>query len=553
MSFDRTSPGRWGLLVAAGCLALLALGPVYDTNDDPAMIGLLAAAAGGKSFDVSYLGSPLSAGLTSLYAAAPAAPWYGLLMVSCNALSAGLWGALIASGPIRPALRIAATGGLLVGYSYLMLRVNFMAAAFSLFLAATAWLWKLQIERRAVRWRQGWLGAALGLAYLIRPSLQPLLLFFALPCLVVSTGRCNLRRLLLVGLPAGALILAAIAGEHRRLEKPGASALAAFNKARSLLVDIPRDPTPQALAAAGWSRGDYEMAVRFGMYDEELYRVERIRAFIAQAKQAPWIERYASTARAYLLGRFHLLCLATLLCVLWLLRDGGTGAGRENHLPTAARALVWTWLAAGSLLLAANRFPPRVFVPLYLYLGAIALLVPPPLPRAALPRPPRALGLAAIGALLCFAVVFWVTDARAGRARLAADARELASGAGAAGPGAIFMPVGVLLETQYTGVLAAQPPPPAVRVAPAGWVVATPAFGDFLTRTGFASGHEFMRGLAADPRVVFVVRRSHRDDAQRLVEYLNTRYAPGKHLKIEPLPPPADGPTFLFFTVKATL
>lgn len=554
MNSDGTASARWGVLVAVCCLALLAFGPVYDTNDDPAMIELLSGSAGGKTLDVTYLGSPLSTALRRLYAAAPAAPWYGLFVESCNIFSAGLWAALIAACPARPALRLAATAGLLVGYGYLLLRVNFMAAAFSLFLAGTTWLWKLQLEQRALRWRQGWLGVALGLGYMLRPSLQLLLLFFLLPCLVVSLGRRNLLRLLLVGVPAGALILATVIGDHRRLEEPGAKALATFNKARSFLVDIPRDPTPAALAAAGWTRGDYDMAVRFGMYDEELYLVERVRAFLAQAGQAPWVDRYSRTARAYLLGRFHLLCLATLLCVTWLMRAGGGGAGGANHPHVATRALVWVWVAAGVLVLVANRFPPRVFVPLYLYLGALAILVPPPLPRIALARSvsstARTAALGVVASLLCFSLLFWLVDARAGRMRLETDSRELAAGAVAAGPDAILVPVGLILETQYTGVLAPATRTAAARTAPGGWVVATPALGDFLTKTGFVSGHAFMRGLVHDRRMVFVVRRARQGDALWLVERLNERYAPGEHLGIEPLSPAAAGPGFLFFRIR---
>ena len=557
MSLERRSPARWGLLVAACCLALLALGPVYDTNDDPAMIGLLSGHAVGKAFDVTFLGSPLSAALKSMYAAAPAVPWYGLAMESCAIFSAGLWAALIAACPARPAERLAATAGLLVGYSYLVLRVNFMAVSFSLFLAGTAWLWKLQIEGRALRWRQGWLGVAMGLGCVIRPSLQLLMLFFALPCLGVSLGARNLRRLLLVGVPAGALILATAAGDHRLLEGPEARALSSFNTARSLLVDIPHNPTAAALAAADWSRGDYEMAVRFGMYDDELYGVERIHAFLAQAVQAPRVERYAATARAYLLGRFHLLCLGTLLCVLWLMRAGTGGAGGATLLPFPTRALVWGWVAAGTLALIVNRFPPRVFVPLYLYLGALALLVPPPLPRGALARsasgPARTFALCAVAALLCFTLAFWLADARAGRARLAADSQELAAGTAAAGPGAILVPVGPLLESQYQGALAAAAPPAAALTAPAGWVVATPALGEFLARAGFASGQAFMRSLVSDRRIVFVVRRSLLSDAQWLLERLNERYAPGERLEIAPVGSSGQGSGFLFFRMREVL
>ena len=375
---------------------------------------------------------------------------------------------------------------------------------------------------------------------MIRPSLQLLLLFFALPCLVVSLGARNLRRLLLVGIPAAALILATVAGDHLRLEMPGALALATFNKARSLLVDIPRDPTPAALAAAGWSRGDYEMAVRFGMYDEELYQVG--------SESAPsWRRRARRRGSSGMRARPATISSAgstSSVSRRFCASSGSCGPGPAARQARTARRSPPAHSSGrgsprGPSRWSSIRFPPRVFVPLYFYLGALAILAPPPLPRFSLgvpaSGPARTVALGAVAALLCFSMVFWLADARAGRARLEADARELAAGAAAAGPDAILVPVGQLLETQYAGALTPGTFQVTALIAPAGWVVATPAFGDFLARAGFASGHAFMRGLVLDRRMVFVVRRSRQGDAQWLIERLNERYAPGARLGIEPL------------------
>lgn len=543
----KPSPVGWGLLVAACCVALLALGPVYDTNDDPAIVELLAAGLGAP-----FLGKPLNLALLWLYAAAPGVPWYGLLIEGCAIVSAGLWAGLLASCRPAPALRRGATAGLLVGCSYLVLRVNFMAAAFSLFLAATAWLWKKQIDGSRVRWSEAWIGLALGAAHLVRPSLQWLMLFFALPVLAVSVTGRNLRRLLVIAVPAGALILASALGEPRRSADPEAKALAGLDRARSLLVDVPRDPGPRALAAAGWSPGDYEVAVRFGVYDEQLYSVARIRAFVAETGWGLRPDRLLQTSRTYLLGRFHLVCVAALSCVLWLRWSAGGALARP--LPVATRALTWGWLLAGTLALAVVRFPPRAFVPLYAYLGALALLLPPrtPAPRAAGPAR-RAASAAALGALavaLGSVLAYWHLDARSGMARLAADRREFDTAARALAADAILVPVGQLMETQYGGALS--PPPAGARpeMPPAGWVAATPALGRFLKRNGFADGRTFMAALVQDPRVVFVVRRSLSGDVSWLLERLEQRYAPGAGLSIEPLGPPADGPRLLYFRVR---
>jgi hypothetical protein len=292
------------------------------------------------------------------------------------------------------------------------------------------------------------------------------MLFFALPCLGLLLRVRALRRLALIGVPAAALIVATSAGTAARLATPEARELAAFNLARSLLVDIPSDPVPAALAAAGWSRGDYETAHGFGVYDEDIFSVPRIHAFLANAGGAGWLERRLRTVRTYLLGRFHLLCLAALLCVAWLGRAGG-GAPNAAGAPPLGRVLVWLWLGGGTLALAATRFPPRAFVPLYLFLGALWLMAPP-IAAVVPPRPrvPAALAAATVVVLLAAALAFWIRDARVGTARLAAESRELAVATAGLDADAIIVPAGPLLELQYSGALSATRPIPAAARMP---------------------------------------------------------------------------------------
>jgi hypothetical protein len=187
----------------------------------------------------------------------------------------------------------------------------------------------------------------------------------------------------------------------------------------------------------------------------------------------------------------------------------------------------------------------------------LAFLIPPPFPRARSPRPARgaalAAGLGVLAALLCFVLAFWYTDGRSGKAKLAADSGEFAAGAGSLGTDAIIVPVGPLLDVQYADALAAPRTEALLRMPPSGWVVATPALGEFLKQNGFASGRAFMQGLVTDRRVVFVVRRALRHEAEWLVGQLNERYAPGERLVLEPLEPlgpPAGGPGYLFFRIR---
>ena len=530
----RSRPWPWVLLA---CAALLSLGPVYETNDDPAMALLLSGQLEGQVFDPLYLGRPFSAVLAQLYRWFPAVPWYGLVLESCALAAVLLWAGLVICRTADSRGRRAALAGLLLPCGYFLLRLNFLSTALALFGASLAWVWALHEESRPVLLRHAWLGVAMGLAYVIRPSLRWLMVFLALPCLARLVRRGDFKRLLVVALP-GLLLFAVTAGADRlSLRDPARRARVDFNWTRSSLVDEARTPSPEALAAAGWSETDYQVAVRQWLHDETIFGVERMRAFVANAVPCGRLTHAVANIKAHLSNRFHLLAVLNTLAFLVCFLAAGRGPRQGgSRLPAL---LLWGYYAGGVLLLMAIRFPPRVFVPLYLYLAALVL------PRPSVAEPGRRLGAllrtaAAVGAVCCgvFAVAHFCRDGREGIRRLQARRAELTRRVPALGADRIVVLNGAL-ETSYTPVFRNPTPPAGVRVVPGGWLMGSSVYPFFLRQAGFDSGRAMVLALVTQGRGIFVTAPGA--EAGLLLRHFNEHYAEGGRLVMEPADLPADG------------
>jgi len=549
---ERASSGRakWILLALVCTVALLGLGPVYDTDDDLGMISLLSGYFRGRSFDAVFLSHALSAALIRLYRAFPRLPWYGLLLETCNGLSAALWMGLIVACLRRTVDRLAAGAALLTGYGYLLLRLNFMAVALSLFFAGLTWLWKLQIERRPVRWFHALPGLAPALAHFIRPGLWILMVFFALPLLAVSCHRRNLRRLALAVLPAAALMIWTWNSHRAFWAAPAQRAYFAFNWARTSLHDVPHICTPAARDAAGWSEADYRMAMRQWLHDEQIFATDRIHRFLAHAAKARTLARYARTARLYLFSRYHLLCLVTLGCCLAALGPAALGRARPGP---ARRTVIWGWLLAGVFGLLVTRLPPRAFVPLYIHLGVLSAVLPPfrVAPRTPGPaaRAVRGTALAVIVLGAATATGFWLRDARAGLQRREARYDELVSALGPLGEDLVPAGLGYLYESRYTPVFEPAARRHAVCLLPRGWMLRSPAYYHYLRSAGAGTGREMVRSLIGNPRAIWIVPREHRAGTDDLLAHLNEHYADGGVLRAEPDPRVPASESYRFFRI----
>jgi hypothetical protein len=552
-----TAGGRtlcWVAVSIALCLALFGTGATFETDDDPAMEGLLSGRAYGCSFDAVFLGHNLSSLLMRCYGALPGVPWYGLFLETVTMISTVLWTLLIVRRLRNPLHTAAALAGFFAVHQYLLLRLNFMGTALSLFLAAAAWLAKLQVEGGPLRLRQGWIGLAMGLSYMIRPTLGQLVLFFGAPCLALSLNRRAAARLAYVAAVAGVIVIWTGQAERGWLETPANRLYAEFNAVRGAFVDRPHTCTREALHAAGWSHTDYRAAMQSWFYDEDLFSVARFQRFLLAAGRGEAMATRLRTACGHLLKPYHLLCLAVLLfCPAFLWLDRACGDGPSRPVPLLVPFGVWAWLLLGVLLLMAYRFPPRAYVPIYTYMAVLALWVPLPLFRASPPRTPprwaRVPAVAAMAGLMVFVAVFRAGAAREARERDLLHERDFASSVlSRFDEETLFVPLSPLWSDASRSVFA---PPDGQRFSflSSGWLLRSPAYYRLLGEFGYDSGHRLLERASTDPRVVFVVHRGEEDRAVHVQRHMNQHVPAGDGLRFEEVARSSEG-IFVFYRLR---
>jgi len=524
----------WVAVSVVACIALLGSGATFETDDDPAMEGLLSGRSYGRPFDAVFLGHNLSSLLMRCYSVLPGVPWYGLFLESVTVGSTILWTLLIVRRIRRPLHVAAALAGFFAAHQYLLLRLNFMGTALSLFLVSAAWLVRLQVEEAPLRWQQVGIGLAMGLAYMVRPTLGQLVLFFSVPCLAVSFNRRAAARLAYVAAVAGVFVVwTELAGSTwRRI--PANRVYEEFNSARAAFVDRPHTCTQEALDAAGWSHTDYRAAMQSWFYDEKVFPAERFHRFLSTASRGGAWARRTATAGSFFFKPYHLLCLAVLLCCpafLWL--DGACREGapaRGVHL--LIRAGVWAWLCFGVLLLMAHRLPPRAYVPIYCYLAVLTTWLPVPLPgsfrrrcRIGWTRMPATVALAGI---MLFAAMFRARAARAAFERDIQLERDFVAALPAFGEQTLFVPLSPLWSDASRSVFALPAARPRLPLLSSGWLLRSPAYHHRLREFGYDTGHGLLSRASTDPRVVFVVNRKQEEWAVHVERHLNQHVPEGE-------------------------
>ncbi len=544
----------WVAVSVVLCLALFGTGATFETDDDPAMEGLLSGRTYGRPFDAVFLGHNLSPLLMRCYAALPGVPWYGLFLETVTVVSTLLWTLLIASRIRKPVHTVAALAAFFAAHQYLLLRLNFMGTALSLFLAAAAWLVRLQVEDTPFRLRQGWVGLAMGLAYMIRPTLGHLVLFFGAPCLAVSLNRRAAARLAYVAAVAGVIALWTVTADRAWRASPANRAYAAFNGVRSAFIDRPHTCSQAALDAAGWSHTDYRAAMQSWFHDEQVFPVDRFRRFLAAAGRGRTWKRHLATARFFFLRPYHLLCLSLLLCCpafLWLERACGDGVTRG--IRPVVRVGVWGWLCLGVLLLMVHRFPPRAYVPIYSYMAVLSMWVPVPFVGAPPHRNPagwaRVPVAAAMAGLMVFVAAFRARAAGAVGERDARHERDFVAALPLFGEKTLFVPLSALWSDASRSVFASPAGRPRFSLLSSGWLLRSPAYYHRLRAFGYDTGHELLARASTDPRVVFVVNRGQEAKAVYIQRHLNQHVPGGEGVRFEEAARSPSG-NFVFYRLR---
>ena len=363
-SFIRAS----GLPLALLAGTVLGLGSYFETNDDAHLVLLLRAR---PTPELPYLPG-LSRALAAAYAAAPAVPWYGLVLGLLLALACGVLLAVL-HGLLRPRLSSAATSGVL-GFAFLVAGLEhwlwFSHARVAALLALAGVLLAATSRPRA---RLGLLQLLAGLvlvlvACLIRPGVVAVSLLAAAPAALWLAGT---RAQSTAGAPAvraavvrGVLVVMAAVGVWGAVQAavllPASAAMRTYRQRDALLAlaldydllrPAPRTPADVRAVAAvkQWLLGP-----------EVLVRPANLRR--AYAFDGAFFLLHALPAKLSrslaLLGRDYFPLLALLA--------GGMALG-QRLLPPTRRWFWGTQLYYGGLMLGLAsllKLPPRLALPL---------------------------------------------------------------------------------------------------------------------------------------------------------------------------------------------
>ena len=530
ISPQRRLPGRLGIWllagVAAGFLFVWIMPVTYEVADD---IGAQMILAGDDGFaaaaEVPFLSWTFNHSFYLLYQAAPAVPWYGILLVTTQALGLSLLGFCLASS-MSHGRWLACLVPFFLAFAYQsLLTLTFTKAALTLEFAVFAFLLlqrlhPLQFDKN--KWSQQKLTLALlVLALLWRWKLGLLCFVFAAPLLLFTSKQ--LRRVLIINFLLVLTVVAIDRGLDRLTRPPAWQQYMSFYSLRAELFDMPAGRVgelpadlAEVTAAANWTVDDYELIRNYWMlHDQRLANSHSFQRFLAAAKTADgsslW-QRFVGHLRdnALLLFTFLPLLLAVVLL-----------QGRDALADPLLSKKLWAALLLGApfLFLTYFRLVPRIAMPMLFYiLTVFALLVrsseqeSKPSLRSWLSGRANVMQVLAIILLTlsswqCFQLLRVQTNGvLVRRGNLLAG--EVVIGDLKKPVTLIRMSPDALPGWEGCHPLRRINSNPNLRIVPAGWQIGSPRYNSILADLGFENGSEMLSRWSSDPSVgQYFVRR----------------------------------------------
>ena len=512
--------------VAAGFIFVWFMPVTYEVADD---IGAQMILAGDDGFaaaaEVPFLSWTFNHGFYLLYQVAPTVPWYGILLVTTQAMGLSLLGFCLASS-MSHRRWLACLVPFFLAFSYQsLLTLTFTKAALTLQFASFAFLLlqrlqPLQFDNNKWSHQKLTLGLIV-LALLWRWKLGLFCLVFAAPLLLFTSK--ELRRVLIINLLLVLTVIGIDRGLDRLTRPPAWQKYMSFYTLRAELFDMPAGRVgdlpadlAEVTAAANWSADDYDLIRNYWMlHDQRLANSHSFQRFLAAAKSAnsssAW-KRMVGHLRdnALLIFTFFPLVLAVVLL-----------QGRDALADPLWFKKLWTVLLLGAplLFLTYFRLVPRVAMPILFYiLTVFALLVrsreqeSKPSLRSWLRGRANVMQVLALILLLlsgwqCFQLLRVQTNSvLVRRGNLLGG--EVVVGELQKPATLIRMSPVALPGWEGCHPLRRINTNPNLRIVPSGWQIGSPRYHRILTDLGFENGSAMLGHWASDPNVgQYFVRR----------------------------------------------
>jgi hypothetical protein len=475
--------------------------------------------------EVPFLSWTFNHSFYLLYQAAPAVPWYGILLVTTQALGLSLLGFCLTSS-MSHGRWLACLIPFFLAFAYQsLLTLTFTKAALTLEFGVFAYLLLQRLHPRQFD-KNKWTHQKLTLGLLVlalfwRWKLGLLCFVFAAPLLLFTSQQQ--RRALIINLLLVLTVVAIDRGLDRLTRPPAWHEYMSFYSLRAELFDMPAGRVGEdtadlvkVTAAADWTVDDYELIRNYWMlHDQRIANSESFQRFLAAAKSSNSSSSWKQSVghlrdNALLLFTFLPLLLAVVLL-----------QGRDALADPLLSKKLWAALLLGApfLFLTYFRLVPRVAMPMLFYsLIVLALLV-----RSNEQEPRQSLQSSLSGranviqvlAMLLLGLSGWwcsqllgvqTSDALVRRNSFLASEvviRELQKPVTL-----IRMSPAALPGWEGSHPLRRINTNPNLRIVPAGWQIGSPRYKSILADLDFKSGREMLSRWSSDPSVgQYFVRR----------------------------------------------
>lgn len=477
----------------------------YETNDDIMITALLKGLFGLVSSSDGVFVSPLLGGiLFLLYKLLPAAPWFSLFLYSGVVLACFLAALTILVTIRTVGGKIAGLFGVAFFISLVSLQIN--SGAVSLLLWVTGCAFLLQtIRRNKSQNLWVWLASLqIAIAYLLRPSLLPLLILLATP-MFIRLGQSGAKKFILCALgPFIVVLILNILVSF--LFQRDSSNYHEFNKIRSEFNDtsraLPGDKTPQALLAAEWSKEDYVVSLNWWLHDASFFNSEQIKTFLEGNASKSSIFVFDTWKRNLIENIIYLK-----LIILWIMVLLCTLKFDEIRKIKYSDILLYVFLMSATLLLMGIRFPQRVSYPCFfmLFLNAAQIFNVPSQNngRAFLRIVPPIISI-----VYCLYLFFPIVNQKTKVIKQNTSIKNhfeqsLETILQANGSDSIIVDVNPQLFPVIYFPFRENDALLSSRILPGGWLVGAPAYLDFLNREGLGDRTTAVSSMIGNRRIVF--------------------------------------------------
>lgn len=485
---------------------------IYNTNDDMCMIRLLTGAQGIRNTkDAVFMSLPLSILLNKLYTVAPSIPFYGIFMYACLVCGCTIGCRTIFSAPATILPKLVVVTSFLGMYTQLVQQLNFAAVSLFLWFSVIAAL-SLEYVNENVSTGKGFIFCCLlGVSYLIRPDLLLLACAFSIPAVVTITLTKARKQFFVAVIPLILAILLAngLSLAYRSNEEH--QAFRTFNEIRSNFVDTTlsaeNPQTVTALARSGLSWPDYFMANMWWFHDGTVYGNTPLAVFLEHnnGNKGALLSGARSLGSITAYRGYLFIIILTLIPIIFS-RDE-TPRNRKHDLLIVGTLLL---TVTGLFLLSAIRLPPRVAIPLFIYVVLCGIIHRPSIAGAKINGKIKILSTTGI----CLAIIFLISMSNV-RSRhkeaLALKSVKLYSDSATRqvlelnGPDTIFLNVSPLNDCfsvqaanplkEYRDIIAGND-------FPYGWLIGSPAYNSFLRDNGFVDRQQVVPKMIDNDRLV---------------------------------------------------